>query len=77
MDLVLNHTSDQHPWFLESRSSRDNPKRDWYIWRDGKSGGRRPNNWLRFLVDGHGIMMRGPAILLPYVLPSAARFELA
>lgn len=39
LDLVLNHTSDQHPWFLESRSSRDNPKRDWYIWSD------RPNNW--------------------------------
>ncbi len=44
LDLVLNHTSDQHPWFLESRSSRDNPKRDWYIWRDGKDGGP-PNNW--------------------------------
>lgn len=39
VDLVLNHTSDQHPWFLESRSSRTNPKRDWYIWRD------HPNNW--------------------------------
>ncbi len=36
MDYVINHTSDQHKWFLESRSSRDNPKRDWYIWRDGK-----------------------------------------
>src|SRR4029078_8591849 len=35
----------EHPWFIESRSSRTNPKRDWYIWRDGKSGGRRPNNW--------------------------------
>ena len=44
MDLVLNHTSDQHPWFKESRSSRNNPKRDWYIWRDGKNGGP-PNNW--------------------------------
>lgn len=44
LDLVVNHTSDQHPWFLESRSSRDNPKRDWYIWRDGK-GKRPPNNW--------------------------------
>ena len=40
LDLVLNHTSDQHPWFLESRSSRDNPKRDWYIWDDAP-----PNNW--------------------------------
>ncbi|HVN54643.1 MAG TPA: alpha-glucosidase [Anaerolineaceae bacterium] len=44
LDLVLNHTSDQHPWFLESRSSLDNPKRDWYLWRDGKNGGP-PNNW--------------------------------
>ena len=43
-DLVLNHTSDQHPWFVESRSSRNNPKSDWYIWADGK-GRRRPNNW--------------------------------
>lgn len=44
MDLVVNHTSDEHPWFLESRSSKDNDKRDWYIWRDGKNG-EEPNNW--------------------------------
>lgn len=44
MDLVLNHTSHLHPWFLSSRSSRNNPKRDWYIWRDG-SRDRPPNNW--------------------------------
>ena len=44
LDLVANHTSDAHPWFLESRSSRNNPKRDWYLWRDGKDG-REPNNW--------------------------------
>ena len=44
LDLVLNHTSDQHPWFIESRSSLDNPKRDWYVWRDGRDGGP-PNNW--------------------------------
>jgi alpha-glucosidase len=44
LDLVINHTSDDHPWFIESRSSKDNPKRDWYIWRDGKDG-REPNNW--------------------------------
>jgi glycosidase len=43
-DLVLNHSSDQHPWFVESRSSRDNPKADWYVWRDGKEGGP-PTNW--------------------------------
>jgi len=44
LDLVLNHTSDQHSWFQESRSSCDNPKRNWYIWRDGKAGSP-PNNW--------------------------------
>ncbi len=54
-DLVLNHTSDQHPWFLESRSSRENPKRDWYIWRDGqKPGGKKPpNNW-KTMIGGSG-----------------------
>lgn len=46
LDLVPNHTSDQHPWFLESRSSKDNPKRDWYIWHEGKEDGSVPNNWL-------------------------------
>ncbi len=46
LDLVPNHTSDQHPWFLESRSSRDNPKRDWYIWKDARADGGPPNNWL-------------------------------
>ncbi|KML27948.1 alpha-glucosidase [Rossellomorea marisflavi] len=44
MDLVLNHTSDEHPWFIESRSAVDSPKRDWYIWRDAKDG-KEPNNW--------------------------------
>jgi alpha-glucosidase len=46
LDLVPNHTSDQHPWFAESRSSKSNPKRDWYIWRDGRGEGSPPNNWL-------------------------------
>jgi alpha-glucosidase len=45
MDFVPNHTSDQHPWFAESRSLRTNPKRDWYVWRDGKGPGQPPNNW--------------------------------
>ena len=46
IDFVPNHTSDQHPWFLESRSSKDNPKRDWYLWKDPRPDGSPPNNWL-------------------------------
>ena len=46
MDFVPNHTSDRHPWFIESRSSSDNPKRDWYIWRDAEPDGSPPNNWV-------------------------------
>ena len=54
LDMVLNHTSDEHKWFIESASSRTNPKRDWYVWSDGKSGGKPgtdgkpmpPNNWV-------------------------------
>ena len=45
MDLVLNHTSDQHPWFQAARSSRHSPKRDWYFWADPGARGRRPSNW--------------------------------
>ncbi|MGB5696899.1 MAG: alpha-amylase family glycosyl hydrolase [Polyangiales bacterium] len=54
-DMVLNHTSDQHAWFLESRGSRDNPYRDFYIWRDGRKpyGGAPPNNW-RSMLGGSG-----------------------
>jgi len=46
IDLVLSHTSDQHPWFSESRASRDNAKSDWYVWSDAKPDGTPPNNWL-------------------------------
>src|ERR1044072_3517920 len=46
LDLVPNHTSDQHPWFIESRGSRTSSKRDWYIWRDPNSSGGPPNNWM-------------------------------
>jgi alpha-glucosidase len=46
LDFVPNHSSDQHRWFVESRASRENPKRDWYIWRDPAPGGGPPNNWL-------------------------------
>ena len=48
MDFVPNHTSDQHPWFLDSRSSRNAEHRDWYIWRDGKGPGQPTNNWISF-----------------------------
>ena len=49
MDLVVNHSSDEHPWFVESRKSKDNPYRDFYIWRDGKDG-KEPNNWASFFT---------------------------
>src|SRR4051812_24777497 len=51
LDWVPNHTSSEHPWFLASRSSRDSPRRDWYIWRDGRDGGP-PNNWRSALGGG-------------------------
>lgn len=46
IDLVLSHTSDRHPWFVESRASRDNPRADWYVWADARPDGTPPNNWL-------------------------------
>ena len=46
IDFVPNHSSDQHPWFKESKKSKSNPKRNWYVWRDPKPDGSRPNNWL-------------------------------
>ncbi len=52
IDWVPNHTSDLHPWFVASRSSRDDPKRDWYVWRDPTAGGGRPNNWVESLTMG-------------------------
>ncbi len=50
MDIVVNHTSDEHPWFIESRSSLDNPKRNWYIWRNASPDGGPPNNWGSFFT---------------------------
>ncbi len=53
VDLVPNHTSDRHPWFQAARSSRDDPKRDWYVWRDGGGPDHPPNNWIgAFIEDG-------------------------
>jgi hypothetical protein len=73
LDLVPNHTSDQHPWFIESRSSRDNPKRNWYIWRDpGPDGG--PPKQLAFGIRRRclGIRRGDVAILLPCIPARAA-----
>ncbi len=58
MDMVMNHTSDKHPWFIESKSSKTNPKRDWYIWKDGKGPGEPPNNWLS--TFGHSAWQYDP-----------------
>ena len=63
MDMVMNHTSDKHRWFIESRSSRTNPYRDWYVWRDGKgetstSPGQPPNNWESYF--GHSAWQWDP-----------------
>src|ERR1700674_85497 len=54
LDFVVNHTSDQHPWFLDSKSSRTSPHRDWYIWRDGKGPGQPPNNWVSIFGGSAG-----------------------
>ncbi|SEL53040.1 alpha-glucosidase [Pseudoxanthomonas sp. GM95] len=52
IDQVISHTADAHPWFVESRSSRDNPKADWYVWADAKPDGGPPNNWLGMFGGG-------------------------
>ena len=76
LDFVPNHSSDRHPWFAESRSSRDNPKRDWYIWRDRPDGGP-PNNWISdsAVLPGNGYA-HWP-ILLPCLPEGAGRPQLA
>ena len=58
MDAVMNHTSDKHPWFIESESSKTNPKRNWYVWRDGRAPGEPPNNWLSLF--GHSAWQFSP-----------------
>ena len=67
MDVVINHTSDEHPWFIESRSSLDNPKRDWYWWRRPRPGsaagdpGAEPTNWITYFSEPAGRSMRSQA----------------
>ncbi len=58
MDFVVNHTSDKHPWFIESQSSTTNPKRDWFVWESGKGPGEPPNNWQS--VFGHSAWQYSP-----------------
>ena len=64
LDFVPNHTSSEHPWFLESRSPWDEPKRDWYIWRDAKPAAAPPNNWIAASAAGVGV---GPGRLEFYL----------
>ncbi len=54
MDMVLNHTSDEHPWFIQSRKSKDNPYRNYYIWKAPKADGTPPNNWGNYFREGNG-----------------------
>ena len=78
LDYVPNHSSDQHPWFVQSRSARNNPLRDWYIWRDPAPGGGPPNNWLG-AFGGSAWEWEGKhrAILLALLSERAARSKLA
>ncbi|WP_262890458.1 alpha-amylase family glycosyl hydrolase [Rhodocytophaga rosea] len=68
IDIVPNHTSSEHPWFLESASSRDNPKRDWYLWHDPAADGGPPNNWLGVLgaVAGNGMKIHSSITTMPF-----------
>jgi glycosidase len=68
MDWVPNHTSDQNAWFLESRSSRDNPKRDWYIWRDGKGAASRRTIGSPWFSHWRGSSMKRPANITIIIL---------
>ena len=65
MDYVPNHTSDQHPWFIESRANPFGPKRDWYIWRDPAPDGGPPNNWLSNAPPGLWMNTAGAIIIIP------------
>ena len=76
LDFVVNHTSDQHPWFIDSRSSRTSAKRDWYIWRDGKGMARQQLD-LKIWRLGVAVGQQHQTVLLPLFLPAAAGPELA
>jgi alpha-glucosidase len=72
LDFVPNHTSDQHPWFVESRSSRQNPKRDWYLWRDPAPDGGRPTTGYQNSAAALGnSIMRRVNIIITLFFPSS------
>ena len=78
LDFVPNHSSDQHPWFVASRRSRDDPKRDWYVWRDPAPDGGPPNNWVSMAGGGAWAVRRRDRPVLPALVPQgAARPQLA
>lgn len=68
MDMVLNHSSDEHRWFQESRKSKDNPYRNYYIWKPGKPDGSEPNNWGNYFKEGNGSMWTYDALTGEYYL---------
>ena len=70
IDQVWSHTSDQHPWFVESAASRDNPKADWYVWADAKPDGTPPNNWLAIVRRPVVDLEPAAAAVLPAQLPA-------
>ena len=77
LDLVPNHTSDRHPWFVDARSSRDAAHRDWYVWADPRADGSPPNNW-RSVFGGKcvGARPHDGSVLPPQLPPRAARSQL-
>ena len=78
LDYVPNHTSDEHPWFKDSRSSRRSSKRDWYLWHDPRADGGPPNNWLsNFGGSAWEWDVAHRAILLPFLSKKAAGSQLA
>ncbi len=78
LDFVVNHTSDQHQWFIESDSSSTAKKRDWYIWRDGKGTNQPPNNWISDVRRiGVAVGRQDEPVLLPLFLSAATGPELA
>lgn len=77
LDIVPNHTSVEHPWFVESRSSRDNPKRDWYVWADPAPDGGPPNNWRSEFSGGGAWILDEPTrqYFLAHFLPEQADLD--